>query len=209
MNLSPTSMLMVMAGAALLPFALVVLTCFVKMAVVLSVARTAIGAPQLPPNSVITGLAMVLSVVVMAPVAGQVYERFKANSAGWESSNLAAKVKVARQAAEPLRQFLLRHSNPDHVRAVASASGKAEDDGSWSCLVAGFVITQLHQAFRIGFYIFLPFLVLDMLVASVLLSLGMHMLNPTVMSLPLKLLLFVVANGWEVLGANLLGSYHA
>lgn len=224
MNLSPTTYLLVILGAGLLPFVLVVLTSFVKMAVVLSLARTAMGTPQLPPNSVITGLAIVLSMVVMAPVASQVSDRLRSHQDAFHSANPSSMGQAITDAAQPLRRFLRRHAHPEHLQAVTEALGGAggddahgtDDSGgsggevkpSWPVLVCAFVISQLHEAFQIGFYIFLPFLVLDMLVASVLLSLGMHMLSPTTVSLPLKLLLFVFADGWTLLGTNLLGSYH-
>ncbi|RLB53411.1 MAG: EscR/YscR/HrcR family type III secretion system export apparatus protein [Deltaproteobacteria bacterium] len=209
MNLSPTTYLLFILGAGLLPFVLVVLTSFVKMAVVLSVARTAMGTPQLPPNSVITGLAIVLSMVVMAPVAGQVSERLRQRQEVFRAADVSSMGTAIAEAAQPLRRFLLQHAHPEQLQAVAEAIGTdTNTEPGWPVLVTAFVISQLHEAFQIGFYIFLPFLVLDMLVASVLLSLGMHMLSPTTVSLPLKLLLFVFADGWTLLGTNLLGSYH-
>lgn len=198
-----------MIAAGLLPFALVMLTSFVKMAVVLSIVRSAIGTPQIPPNSVVTGLALVLSFVVMAPVAYQAGERLQAGQADLESGSLVRMGKAIANASQPLHEFLARHALPEQVEAFSELlGGDGQADGpSWKVLVPAFVISQLHQAFKIGFVIFLPFLVLDMLVASVLLSLGMHMLSPTTISLPFKLLLFVFADGWTLIGTSLLGSY--
>ena len=216
MTNSPLTLTLVVVGAGLLPFALVMLTSFVKMAVVLSIVRNAMGTPQIPPNSVITGLALVLSLVVMAPVASQVGERLSGAEEVWESGSPKQIFEMVSQAAQPVESFLKRHADPDHLHTFAEMidgsdlsdlSDPSDEGPSWKALVPAFVISQLQEAFRMGFVIFLPFLVLDMLVASVLLSLGMHMLSPTTISLPFKLLLFVFADGWTMIGSGLIGSY--
>jgi type III secretion protein R len=121
--------------------------------------------------------------------------------------------EMVQQAAQPVENFLKRHADPEHVRTFSEMLSEpepqavAEEGPSWKALVPAFVISQLQEAFRMGFVIFLPFLVLDMLVASVLLSLGMHMLSPTTISLPFKLLLFVFADGWTLIGTGLIGAY--
>jgi type III secretion protein R len=201
------------------------LTSFVKMAVVLSIVRNAMGTPQIPPNSVITGLALVLSLVVMAPVASQVGEQLSGAEEVWESGSPKQIFEMVNKAARPVESFLVRHTDPEHLHTFSEmldesdpsdGSDKSDksdksdlsDEGpSWRALVPAFVISQLQEAFRMGFVIFLPFLVLDMLVASVLLSLGMHMLSPTTISLPFKLLLFVFADGWTMIGSGLIGTY--
>lgn len=222
MTNSPLTLTLAVVGAGLLPFALVMLTSFVKMAVVLSIVRNAIGTPQIPPNSVITGLALVLSLVVMAPVASQVGERLSGAEEVWESGSPKQIFEMVNNAAQPVRSFLKRHADPEHLYAFSEMldesdrsdrsdgsdkSDKSDEGPSWKALVPAFVISQLQEAFRMGFIIFLPFLVLDMLVASVLLSLGMHMLSPTTISLPFKLLLFVFADGWTMIGSGLIGAY--
>jgi type III secretion protein R len=213
---SPLTLTLVVVGAGLLPFALVMLTSFVKMAVVLSIVRNAMGTPQIPPNSVITGLALVLSLVVMAPVASQVGERLSGAEEVWESGSPKQIFEMVSQAAQPVESFLKRHADPEHLHTLAEMidgsdlsdmSDRSDEGPSWKALVPAFVISQLQEAFRMGFVIFLPFLVLDMLVASVLLSLGMHMLSPTTISLPFKLLLFVFADGWTMIGSGLIGAY--
>jgi type III secretion protein R len=196
-------------AAGLLPFALVMLTSFVKMAVVLSIVRNAMGTPQIPPNSVITGLALVLSLVVMAPVASQVGEQLSGAEEVWESGSPRQIFEMVNKAAQPVESFLKRHADPGHLHSFSEMLDEPEpkEGPSWKALVPAFVISQLQEAFRMGFIIFLPFLVLDMLVASVLLSLGMHMLSPTTISLPFKLLLFVFADGWTMIGSGLIGAY--
>ena len=219
MTNSPLTLTLVMVGAGLLPFALVMLTSFVKMAVVLSIVRNAMGTPQIPPNSVITGLALVLSLVVMAPVASQVGDRLSGAEEVWESGSPKQIFEMVSQAAQPVESFLKRHADPEHLHTfsamldesdlsdLSDRSDPSDDGPSWKALVPAFVISQLQEAFRMGFVIFLPFLVLDMLVASILLSLGMHMLSPTTISLPFKLLLFVFADGWTMIGSGLVGAY--
>jgi type III secretion protein R len=216
---SPLTLILAVVGAGLLPFALVMLTSFVKMAVVLSIVRNAMGTPQIPPNSVVTGLALVLSLVVMAPVASLVGERLSGATEVWESGSPQQIFEMVRHAAQPVEEFLKRHADPEHLNMFSEMldesdqsdgsdqSARSDQGPSWKALVPAFVISQLQEAFRMGFVIFLPFLVLDMLVASILLSLGMHMLSPTTISLPFKLLLFVFADGWTLIGCGLIGAY--
>lgn len=209
MTSSPVTLILGMVAAGLLPFALVMVTSFVKMAVVLSIVRNAMGAPQVPPNSVVTGLALVLSLAVMAPVAAEVGQHLRGAEEVWRSGSPDEILAVLRRASEPVEGFLLKHVHPEQLAAFTDTLGAGGNQGTprWEALVPAFVVSQLQDAFRIGFVVFLPFLVLDMLVASILLSLGMHMLSPTTISLPFKLLLFVFADGWTLIGSGLLGAY--
>ena len=172
MTNSPLTLTLAVVGAGLLPFALVMLTSFVKMAVVLSIVRNAMGTPQIPPNSVITGLALVLSLVVMAPVASQVGEQLSGAEEVWESGSPRQIFEMVSKAAQPVESFLVRHADPEHLHTFSemlsepAPSAEVEEGPSWKALVPAFVISQLQEAFRMGFVIFLPFLVLDMLVAS-------------------------------------------
>lgn len=210
MSDSPVSLMVGLTLAGLLPFALVMLTSFVKMAVVLSIVRSAIGAPQVPPNMVVTGLALVLSLVVMEPVVRQVassLEQDQAALGGGEASQVFAALG---RASIPVENFLLQHTDANMYERFADLSAESvaiSETPSWRALVPAYVISQLRDAFQMGFVIFLPFLVIDMLVASVLLSLGMHMLSPTTVSLPFKLLLFALADGWTLIGEGLIGAY--
>jgi type III secretion protein R len=206
MNLAPSGLLVGLLLAGLLPFALMLLTSFVKMAVVLSIVRSALGTPQLPPNGVLTGLALALSLVVMYPVAAEVGGRLEADWPALEAGPAERSLAVFARAAEPLQAFLLRHTRPEHLERLGRLV-EAEQGPAWRALVPAFVISQLHDAFRMGFAIYLPFLVLDMLVANVLLSLGMHMLSPSSVSLPFKLLLFALVDGWTLVGEGLLGQF--
>ena len=206
---SPLLLMGLGLAAGLLPFLMVMLTSFVKMAVVLAIVRSALGTPQIPPNSVVTGLALVLSLVVMSPVIEEVGQELSARASVFEEGTATEMIGALKNAALPVERFLRRHTQPEHMRQLQTWIGEQEaaQDVSWRVLVPAFVVGQLHEAFRMGFAIFLPFLLLDMLVAGVLLSLGMHMLSPSTVSLPFKLLLFALLDGWSLIGANLLGQY--
>jgi type III secretion protein R len=217
----PLLLMTALAGLALVPFVLMMVTSFVKMAVVLSIARQAIGTQQIPPNTVITGLAIILSVYTMAPVMEQMYRDASAvtQQAQGESLLEARNVDVIKEAAivgaEPMRQFLKRHAHrkdrqmfytlAKRMRPKGERAGIGPDD--YMILIPSFVISELTEAFQIGFIIFLPFLVIDMVVSNILMALGMQMLSPTTISLPFKLLLFVLVDGWHLLTQGLVLGY--
>jgi type III secretion protein R len=210
-----------LAILSLLPFLLVMMTSFVKMAVVLSIVRNAIGTPQIPPTMVITGLAFVLSLFVMAPTGARIYHDIQPVLDQGKGKPLTsaesadAIVGAASRAKEPVRDFLARHAHArdramfaDLARRMADPADRAGiSDSDLLVLTPAFVTSELKEAFGIGFLLFLPFLVLDIVVANVLLSLGMHMLSPTTVSLPFKLLLFVLVDGWVLLTRGLILSY--
>jgi type III secretion protein R len=209
----PVSMMAVMAVMAVLPFAAVMLTSFSKIAVVLSICRTALGTQQAPPTVVLTGLAAVLSGHIMAPVLEAMWAVGQVAYA--EVGTGGQMISAVSEVAQPLRDFLLRHGGPEEraqfvemaraLRPVEQAHLVAETD-LW-VVVPAFVITELKEAFQIGFLIFLPFLVLDMVIANVLLALGMQTLSPSQVSLPFKILLFVAVDGWVLLSKGLILGY--
>ncbi len=207
----PADLLVVLGAVALVPVALVTLTCFLKISVVLSVARSALGAPQLPPSTAITGLALLLTLVVMSPVAEQSWSLARAVPARGAEGALAS----AAAAAGPLRAFLARFARPDDRqtfldlarRARAPGERGAVTDTDLAVLAPAFVVSELRRAFTIGFLVFLPFLVIDLLVANVLLAVGLTQLSPTTIALPFKLLLFVAVDGWTLLARGLVAGY--
>jgi type III secretion protein R len=207
----PAELLVAIALLALLPAALVTLTSFLKIGVVLSIARSALGAPQVPPSSAVAGLALGLSLLVMAPVARRTADLLAAGPPPW---SLDSGLVVLERASGPLREFLSRFARPDDRAALLEvavrlsppgAAAPAEDD--LAVLAPAFVVSELRRAFAVGFLVFLPFLVVDLAVASTLLSLGLTQLSPTSVSLPLKLLLFVAVDGWRLLARALALSY--
>jgi type III secretion protein R len=206
----PGELLLLLGALSLVPVALVTLTSFLKMAVVLSVVRSALGAPQVPPSSAVTGLALLLTLVAMAPVGEAAWDAWRS---GPEARGLAGTLAAADRAAGPLRAFLSRHARPDDRRTFlelarrARREGPQAEPGDISVLAPAFVVSELRRAFTMGFLVFLPFLVVDLLVASVLLALGLTQLSPTAVALPFKLLLFVAVDGWALLSRGLVLGY--
>jgi type III secretion protein R len=217
----PLVLILAMAALSLIPFALLMVTSFVRISVVLSILRSAIGTPSVPPTQVLTGLALVLTIAVMAPTAQRMYAAMKpalATAAGADlgaGETLGALGTAADRGKEPLREFILKHTDRRDrasflavtlkMRAPAERAGVSDRD--FGVIVPAFVTSELRRAFQIGFLLFVPFLVVDMVIANLLLALGMHMLSPTTVSLPFKLLLFVVADGWTLVIRGLLQSY--
>jgi len=193
----------------------------VKIAVVLSILKGALGTPQIPPGQVVTGLALILTLYVMAPTGERMYhaiEPLLGRSAGAElmSAQTVDVVSAAgERAKEPLREFLLKHASlrdralfHNLALRMRTAEERARiTDRDLMVAVPAFLTSELRRAFEIGFLLFLPFLVVDMVIANLLLALGMHMLSPTTVSLPFKLLLFVIADGWQLLLRGLVESY--
>jgi len=202
-----------LAAMAIIPFAVMMLTSFSKIVVVLSIVRSALGTQQAPPTMVLTGLAAVLTCTVMTPVFEKMWSRGQAEYAsGREAGELLSQSATVLQ---PLRDFLMKHgSDEERARFVDMARELRPPEESelvsaedLSVVVPAFVITELKEAFIIGFLIFLPFLVLDMLIANVLLALGMQTLSPSQVSLPFKILLFVAVDGWALLSRGLILGY--
>ena len=217
----PLVMILVMAALSLIPFALLMTTCFVKVAVVLSILRSAIGTPQVPPSQVVTGLALILTLYVMAPTGERMYQAVKpvlplgAGAALASAETIDAIEQASVRAKEPLRAFLIKHADRRDratfhglaLRMRTPAERAGITDADLLVVVPAFVTSELRRAFEIGFLLFLPFLVVDMVISNLLLALGMHMLTPTTVSLPFKLLLFVLADGWHLVARGLVESY--
>lgn len=216
---NPLTLVALMAALSMIPFLFVLMTSFIKVAVVLSLLRTAIGAQQVPPNQVITGLAIVLSIYIMAPVGLDTYqiiepviERVERQE---QTVDMASMRAIAQDASVPIRGFLLKHADPGerellYELAMELRSPEQREELTAEDLiiaVPAFVLTELKEAFMIGFLLFVPFLIVDLVVANILLSLGMHMLSPTTVSLPFKLLLFVVVDGWYLVVKGLILGY--
>lgn len=207
----PAELIVLIGVLALLPTALVLLTSFLKMSVVLSIARSALGAPQVPPNSAVTGLALALTVSVMSPVLRQTADLVRADP---PAASLEGRLAGLERAAGPLREFMGRFARADDraafldvARRLAPQGAAAPAETDLAVLAPAFVVSELRRAFTIGFLVFLPFLVVDLAVANVLLALGLSQLSPTSVSLPLKLLLFVAVDGWKILARALALSY--
>ena len=216
---NPVVLVLVLGALSLAPFVLIMLTSFVKISVVLSILRSALGTQQVPPNQVITGLAFVLTIFIMIPVGRQMYEAAGtvANTRDiFSEASVKSLFEAGKQGKEPLRKFLSKHSHDkDRVLFMELAARLDKQDNQvqqinkedFQVIIPAFVTSELKEAFQIGFLVFVPFIIIDMVVANILLSMGMHMLSPSVISLPFKLLLFVLVDGWFLVVRGLVLSY--
>ena len=212
-SFTPSSALLTVVLLAMAPFVAVMVTSFTKLVVVLSLLRNALGLQQVPPNVVLNGLALVLTLYVMYPVGAQMSARVQAiENLGSDTESL---IKAADTAKEPLRDFLIKHSRPVERafflktarRALPPEQASQLSERDFVVIVPAFTISELAVAFQIGFLIFLPFLVIDLVISNVLMAMGMMMLSPTVVSMPFKLLLFVLIDGWVKLTHGLILTY--
>jgi type III secretion protein R len=195
-----------LVALALVPLALMTLTSFAKIAVVFSALRNALGASDIPSGAIVTALALALSVYTMAPVAEAVAQRSAALVPA-ERDTLPGLLAAAR---EPVRGFLQRNAGAAETRMLVDLgkqSGAPRSEGDLSVLWASFALVELKEAFELGFFLYLPFLVLDLVVGHALLALGVVGLSPALVALPFKLLLFVAANGFLLVTRALLMSY--
>ena len=196
-----------MTVLSIVPSLLVMVTAFTRIVIVLSLLRSAIGAQGTPPNMVLTGLALFLTFFVMQPVLEQSY------AAGLlpMSNGAVGEMEGLRLAAEPFRHFMaanLRGADLQLFTDLAHLPPAATPDtAAWRVLIPSFMVGELRRAFEIGFLIYLPFLVIDLVVGSVLMSLGMMMLPPNAISLPFKLIFFVLIDGWRLIGGSLVQSF--
>lgn len=201
-------LLLLFTVLALGPALVVMMTSFTRMVVVLSFVRHAIGTQQMPPAQLIIGLALILSAFVMAPVFTQI----NTDALQPYLQHQISQPEALAKATVPLRTFMLKQTREQDLALFVELSEMAppetQDDIPLHVLVPGFVISELRMAFQIGFVIFIPFLVIDMVVASVLMSMGMMMLPPVMVSLPFKILLFVLVDGWYLLVKSLVVSFH-
>lgn len=206
---SPVLRSFVMLSAlAFLPLLVIALTSFTRIIVVLSLLRSALGLQQTPPNSVLLTLAIFLTLFSMNPV----FEAVRQSALDpYTRHEISADVAITK-GFEPFKQFMVRQTRQEDLLAVLQMAKlpipKTIDDIGALQLVPAFMLSELRTAFQIGFVIFLPFLLIDLVVAAILMALGMIMLPPTTISLPLKILLFLLVNGWALLAQALLSSYH-
>ncbi|MBN1914288.1 MAG: type III secretion system export apparatus subunit SctR [Parachlamydiales bacterium] len=208
----------VLAGIALLPFAIMLLTSFVKIVIVLSLLRNALGVQQTPPNQVINGIALLLTIYVMFPTGLAMYDASKDVIQTQTPQEIISGttpqylINVIDKGKEPLRNFIQRNSNTAHVRRFYQIAHKLFPEPFKSelkptdfiILIPSFITSQLKAAFEIGVLVYLPFFVIDLVTSNILLAMGMMMLSPLTIALPLKLLLIVMIDGWTILVQNLI-----
>ena len=200
-------LLVLITVLSLAPAILVMVTSFTRIIVVLSLVRNAIGIPQLPPNQVLIGLSLFLTAFVMAPAIKTInQEAVQPYLAGTISQQEAFE-----RGERPLRQFMLRQTREQDLALFLKLSSSPKltspDDVPTYVLVPAFTISELKTAFQMGFVMFVPFLIIDLVISSALLSMGMMMLPPVIVSLPFKILLFVLVDGWYLIVGSLVGSF--
>lgn len=204
---STLQILLLLTILTLAPAILVLMTSFTRSVIVLSFIRNAIATNQMPPNQVLVGLALFLTFFVMSPVFSVVYSE---GYLPFVEGEIALEEALER-ALEPLREFMFTHTREKDLEMLMQISGAprpvTKDDVDTLTLIPAFVISELKTAFQLGFVIFIPFLVIDMIVASTLMAMGMMMLPPVMISLPFKILLFVLVDGWHLVVRSLLLSF--
>ncbi len=220
-NPSMITKLAVLAGLSLLPFAIMLLTSFMKIVVVLSLLRNALGVQQTPPNQVLNGIALLITIYVMFPTGLKMYNAGQSvittNPPTEMMSGAAAAyvVNVVDATKEPLRDFLVRNTSTKHVKSFYTLGYRVFPEPyktqlkptDFIILIPSYITSQLKSAFEVGVLIYLPFFVIDLVVSNILLAMGMMMLSPLTIALPIKLLLIVMVDGWTVLVQALAISY--
>ncbi|MFL1490953.1 type III secretion system export apparatus subunit SctR [Pseudomonas antarctica] len=212
-GVDPVVLALFFAALSLLPMLLIICTAFLKIVIVLMITRNAIGVQQVPPSMAINGIALAATLFIMAPVGYQIAENLKGTPL--DMSNVQTVQATGLVAIEPLRAFMKRNIDPDvlthmhenSVRLWPPEMAQSTQRDDLILLIPSFVLSQLQAGFEIGFLIYIPFIVIDLIVSNLLLALGMQMVSPMTISLPLKLLLFVMVSGWSRLLDSLFLSY--
>lgn len=206
-------LIVILALLGLAPFILMVVSSFLKIVVVLSLIRNALGVQQIPPNIIINSLAIILSIFIMAPIVQDTYEILRTKDLDYKKTeNIVAGYEAGKK---PIQDFLLKHSGKVErsffmkTAKIIWPEGRAETlkEDSFLILIPAFTISELTSSFKIGFLLYLPFIVIDLVVSNILLAMGMMMVSPMTISLPFKLLLFVLINGWSRLIHGLVLTY--
>ena len=199
--------LLFMTALTLLPAALMMMTSFTRIIIVLAILRQALGTAQTPSNQILVGLALFMTFFIMAPVFDE------ANQDGLQPyfNNQIKPEEALARAAEPFRGFMLRQTRETDLALFTRLSGRTKlvenEPVPFTLLIPAFITSELNTAFQIGFLLFIPFLIIDLVVASVLMAMGMMMLSPVIISLPFKLMLFVLVDGWSLILGSLAASF--
>ncbi|WP_337842382.1 flagellar type III secretion system pore protein FliP [Rheinheimera sp.] len=201
--------LLLMTMLSLIPGIVMMMTSFTRIIIVLAILRQALGLAQSPPNRILIGIALMLSLLIMKPVWQDIYQNaFKP----YQAEQMTLEQAIGR-AEQPVRQFMLAQIRENELQQVLKIAKEpttmAAADLSFDVLLPAFVLSELTTAFQIGFMLFIPFLIIDLVVASVLMSMGMMMLSPLIISLPFKLMIFVLADGWSMIAGTLAASFGA
>jgi flagellar biosynthetic protein FliP len=201
-------MLLLIGGLTLVPAVLFTVTGFSRILIVLGFIRTAVGTNNAPPNQVLVGIALFLTIFVMAPTISAI----KKDAIEPLTHHHISTTEALKDAEEPLREFMFRNTRPEDIALFVNLSHSKtphkRSEVPTYVLIPAFIVSELKTAFEIGFLVFLPFLIIDLIVSSTLMSMGMIMLPPTFISLPFKVLLFVLVDGWDLVIKALVQSFH-
>jgi type III secretion protein R len=211
----------VLAGLSLLPFAVMMLSSYMKVVIVLSLLRNALGVQQAPPNQILNGIAIIITCYVMFPTGAAMFKagedtiKTKAPTELFSGATAEYIVEILSGAQEPFREFLVRNTSPKHMTSFYKLAYKSMPDGyrsdlkptSFMVLMPAYITSQLKAAFEVGVLVYLPFFVIDLVTSNILLAMGMMMLSPLTIALPLKLLLIVMIDGWTLVIQGLILSF--
>lgn len=211
---APVTLIVVLVAISVLPLLMIIGTSFLKIAVVFSILRNALGIQQVPPNMAIYGLSLILTCFIMAPIMMDVTTAIQKTQQNDALVNIFAP-EVAEQIIVPYRDFVKKHAHPKDVLYFTNVSKriwpekhqKEISDDSLFVLIPAFTVSQLSEAFKIGLLLYLPFIAIDLIVSNILLAMGMMMVSPMTISLPFKILIFILVGGWQKLISQLLISY--
>ena len=212
-HFDPITLALVLALMTLLPTLVVATTSFLKIAIVMSLIRNALGVQQVPPNLALYGMALIITAYIMAPIGNRIYEHTVMQPAAMKS--IDGMMTGLKEGAEPLRDFMLRNSKGEQRRYFLNTAQRLwgpelsadVKESDYLVLMPAFLVSELTSAFEIGFLLYLPFVVIDLIVSNILLAMGMMMVSPVTISLPLKLFLFVMVDGWSRLIHGLIQTY--
>lgn len=209
------SLIALLAFSTLLPFLIACGTCYIKFSIVFVMVRNALGLQQIPSNITLNGVALLLAMFVMAPVVKEGYQSYQQQQIDFH--NVESVGRFLENGFDSYRSYLEKYSDPELTKFFQQAQSQREADdhseadeeqrASLSSLLPAYALSEIKSAFKIGFYLYLPFVVIDLLISSVLLALGMMMMSPVTISVPVKLILFVVMDGWTLLSKGLINQY--
>lgn len=212
---NPTLLIVGLTLLGLAPFMAVLISSFVKLVVVMHIVRSALGLQQAPPNLAINGMAIILSIYIMAPVGMNAYETFQGYGIEITDTQNPLYQQAVTDSLEHVKTFLIKHSDDAERQFFSDTTKKiwppdfAKDmtEDHILVLIPSFLVTELTEAFQIGFMLYLPFVIIDLIISNILISMGMIMVSPILISLPFKILLFVLIDGWSRLTHGLILSY--
>ncbi|AZC51694.1 Type III secretion inner membrane protein (YscR,SpaR,HrcR,EscR) [Pseudomonas chlororaphis subsp. piscium] len=210
-------MIGLLAVASLMPFLIAAGTCYIKFSIVFIIVRNALGLQQVPSNMTLNAVALLLAMFVMSPVVQQGYGYYKENRV--EFTSIDAVVEFTDNGLGSYREYLIKYTDPELAQfferaqmarsdqTVHEADSNEELQPSLFALLPAYALSEIKAAFKIGFYLYLPFVIVDLVISSILLALGMMMMSPVIISVPIKLVLFVALDGWSLLSTGLVGQY--